>query len=102
MNWILDIGVPEYTSNCKTYFNIFDISTETPGHEHLLYSQIKDCLRFSTYEEALEYSEFLREKYWNEIDRLYKEKSDLIKRFDKNLEIDRLSFDRREKLKKLK
>ena len=99
MNWILDLGF-DYPDG-RTDFNIFDESLNSQFSEHIQHSPIIDCLRFSSYDEALEYSNLLKEKYFNEIERLSIEKIELNKKFHQNLEKDRLTFDRSKKINNL-
>ena len=99
MNWILDLGF-DY-SDGRIDFNIFDDSLNSQFSDHIQHSPIIECLRFSSYDEALEYSNLLKEKYFNEIERLSIEKIELNKKFHQNLEKDRLSFDRSKKMNKL-
>jgi len=93
-NWVIDIG----HSDGKTDFNIFDISLNSLNYEHKQYNEIKECLTFSSYEDALEYSIILKEKYFDKKDSLYKEYGKLIKNYTQNLRNDRFIFDRHKKL----
>lgn len=93
-SWVIDIGNIEG----KTDFNIFDISLNTSTYEHLQHNEIKECLTFSSYEDALEYSITLKEKYFDKKDRLIKKYDKLIKKYTQNLKNDRLIFDRHKKL----
>ena len=96
MNWVLDLGLD--FDDGRIDFNIFDESLNSRKYEHFQHSPIIECLRFSSYEEALEYSNILKEKYFYEIERLSLEKIELKKKFHQNLEKDRLAFDRIKKL----
>jgi len=113
--WIADVFDNEYG---KTEFNIYDqslfpqeesgVTVEHVHHNGLLeHDPLKSAemehfhLRFQTKEDAIEFSEILKVKYFDERDKLLKRIFEIDKSLQINLESDRLKFDRSKKMKNI-